>query len=545
MKFNFSILLICLISLSSLAQTFQDNVANETMGDFPSQWDIVGGMATVDQQDGYKYISFRSGGIIKPIVNDQTNNYLGEDFTVEFDVFFDQTSSLYGQGFQLRLWDGAYGYDKDGIRYKPFMIYRDGLETDWNHPEPGNAKNHLKEFQTLDPVWRHVKIECKTGRLKIRLDDKLVLNFPRFKMQPTMVSIGGSVNDSQFDAKIGFTNFTITGLRSMNTSSTTSNDSHTESEIIATNPYNPSPTDTNQESNTSTSNTNTASNNTSQTGTISSTINTPNGVTQDTTLDENVGFGPVDTTTVTPLDSIAIQQPYDPIDTTTNPQILTPGLVEKPIKLKVTLTDLLCIKKYESEARYNFRQAISYTTGNNNKVAIEKIKGNMDNETTIEGYSVNTLGAKSYYFIVDEASGKKISNVMNALIFEITTEEASDKSSKFIIKSFLEDNSYNFWGNSKGVLYDSFIEVDIYDLLIDLQLLKQGENVEGFNVPFHDPDIMKAQYGLFKTYDGGPNAKLWVRQVGETLEGPISLGNTTQNDGHRGAAWIKFELLEY
>ena len=137
MKLKFSILLICLISLSSVAQTFQDNVTNETIGDFPSKWDLVGGMATVNQQDGYKYIGFRSGGIIKPIVNGQTNNYLSSDFTIEFDVFFDQTSSLYGQGFQLRLWDGAYGYQKDGIRYKPFMIYRDGLETDWNHPEMG------------------------------------------------------------------------------------------------------------------------------------------------------------------------------------------------------------------------------------------------------------------------------------------------------------------------------------------------------------------------------------------------------------------------
>lgn len=209
MKKIVSSIIILLLGITCFSQNFQDDVSNETLGDFPSQWDIVGGMATVNQQDGYKYIGFRSGGIIKPIVNNQTNNYLNGDFTVEFDVFFDTTSSLYGQGFQLRLWDGAYGYQKDGIRYKPFMIYRDGLETDWNLPEMGSAKNHLKEFQTLDRVWRHVKVEVKEGKLKILMDDKLILFLPRFKMQPTMVSIGGSVNDSQFDANIGFTNFVI------------------------------------------------------------------------------------------------------------------------------------------------------------------------------------------------------------------------------------------------------------------------------------------------------------------------------------------------
>ncbi|CAM1347160.1 serine hydrolase domain-containing protein [Tenacibaculum crassostreae] len=209
MKTTILFFLLWIISLFGYTQTFQDDLSNEPMGDFPSQWDLVGGITTVNQHDNYKYIGFRNGGIVKPIVNNQTNNYLSGDFTVEFDVFFDQISSLYGQRLELRLWDGAYGYQKGNIRYKPFVIYRDGLETDWNQPEMGGIKNHLKEFQSLEPEWRHVKIECAGGKLKILLDNQMVLFIPRFKMQPKMISIGGVAKDSKLEANVGFTNFII------------------------------------------------------------------------------------------------------------------------------------------------------------------------------------------------------------------------------------------------------------------------------------------------------------------------------------------------
>ncbi|RKF02834.1 thiol-activated cytolysin [Tenacibaculum lutimaris] len=205
----FTFLLSLYTSFAGFAQTYQDNLANDSYGDFPSNWDVVTGMATVEQQDGYKFISLKHGSIIKPIINNQTNNYLNGDFIIEFDVFFGKTSSIYGQRIPVRLWDGKYGYKHNDIRYQPFIIKRNGISTSWAQPQPGNAENFYKEFYTLEPVWRHVTIECKMGKLKIRLDDKLILNLPRFKMQPTMVSIGGGINDSSYDAKVGFANFTI------------------------------------------------------------------------------------------------------------------------------------------------------------------------------------------------------------------------------------------------------------------------------------------------------------------------------------------------
>ena len=204
------IFLVAFGTPAATAQIFQDNLAGETIGGFPSQWDIVGGLAAVKDTAEGKIISFPpSAGTIMPLVNGEDNNYLPENFTIEFDAFFDTSSSLYGQALSIRLWPGAYGFQDGDIRYKPFMIYRDGLETDWNHPTPGNSKNHIPELQTLESVSRHVSVELNNGSLKVTMDGHLVFMLPRFKMQPTMVSIGGAVNDSQFEATTGFTNFVI------------------------------------------------------------------------------------------------------------------------------------------------------------------------------------------------------------------------------------------------------------------------------------------------------------------------------------------------
>ncbi|RYH72582.1 hypothetical protein EVU94_12845 [Flavobacteriaceae bacterium 144Ye] len=210
MKKIVSSIIILLLGITCFSQNFQDDVSNETIGDFPSQWDVVKGMAITDQVDGYKMVGLMHGGIIKPIVNGQANNYLSNDFTIEFDAFFDASPGT-GIRLEVRLWDGQYGYSNNDIRYAPFILFKHGIKTSWSSPENGSAATFKKELQTVDATWRHVTFECKNQKLKILLDGKLILIFPKFKMQPTMVSIGGMINSS-FDAKVGFTNFAITNI---------------------------------------------------------------------------------------------------------------------------------------------------------------------------------------------------------------------------------------------------------------------------------------------------------------------------------------------
>ncbi|WP_417784494.1 serine hydrolase domain-containing protein [Tenacibaculum sp.] len=209
MKTKFLFLIMIIASHIGYSQIFYDDVSGETMGDFPSKWDVITGMATVEAIEGFNTISLVHGSIIKPIVNDQTNHYINGDFTIEFDAFFGKTSSIYGQRIIVRLWNGKYSHKQGNIRYNPFIIKRNGISTSWLQPESGKADIFFKDLHTLEPIWRHVKIACKNSKLKIFLDNKLILNLPRFKMQPTMVSIGGAINDSKYDAKVGIANFKV------------------------------------------------------------------------------------------------------------------------------------------------------------------------------------------------------------------------------------------------------------------------------------------------------------------------------------------------
>ncbi len=214
--------LTCLASSYSLAQTFQDSVSNETLGDFPSQWDLVSGMAYVSQLDGSNAINIAHAGIIKPLVNGLDNNYLAGDFVLEFDAYFDKASSIYGERFEVRLWEGKSNYKKVGISYSTFTISRHGLKTSWSTPERGDLDYTIKEFQTLEPVWRHVRFEATGGKLKISMDEKPLLIFPRFQMQPTMISIGARINSSYDDTQLGITNISISGVTGSEISQTPS-----------------------------------------------------------------------------------------------------------------------------------------------------------------------------------------------------------------------------------------------------------------------------------------------------------------------------------
>jgi hypothetical protein len=884
MKTQITSFIFCLLNLLSYSQIFQDKVSNETMGEFPSNWDVVTGMAVVDQVDGYPVISILHGGKIKPIVNGQDNNYLTGDFTLEFDAFFDRASSLYGQRFEVRLWAGTSDYYKDGISYSPFIISRNGIKTSWASPEPGNSATFKRELETLESVWRHIKVECMEGKLKIYLDDNLLLHFQRFKMQPTMISIGANINESNFnDTKLGITNVSIIQTGYNSNAQTDTND---YANNTSTNPYNPQENNqtsqTNNNQNTNQTNPSQSSggltrpgenlpsgspeigNNSeepkqveiegfnttsrddlsealvegerkqpfkqiewgsvySKTGgysakgskilqvkgnSISEYNNTdeyiisskPEGenicVTKDLTLSANAENysefvlnnsqdwmkpgvfinaskyiednpvildykrHPVNLLITTPNTSYSQVQVTGPeqkgnLQTAISQLVMAPGnrvamdasyeayevhseqelnfklygkysstnvsaslgldfsqqkeshyyllevtqkmfdievdnfsmystfiddtginyndiiyvssvsygrkaivvietnfdmksfnadlqgslntLVHKAkletgldyiksnssfkmkavlyggsteagfksllrsneeqrivlsdyllqssddpqlakpisyklknlagesvglgsafkqtirtcrpqfaesIKLKVTLTDLLCIKKRDNGNNpddYAFQQAIQYVSKNTQKIAIDsQSRGNyaLSGCTWALPYSNNKLacGDMNDQFHLPQ-TGIKESNIMNYVIFEVKPEEVSDASATFKIYSWLKE----YTSGDDLVLYDEYIDVQIDQVLADLAV--GAENSDAFDKPYFDPEIMKANYGQFNTYNSGPYQKLWLRQVGNTLEGPISLGRTTQNGGYRGAAWVRFEIV--
>ena len=67
---------------------FDDDFANEKLGEFPSRWDLMGGYAEVGSIDGRKVIAFTDDGFgeLQPLMKEQ-QRFLPDVFTLEYDVF--------------------------------------------------------------------------------------------------------------------------------------------------------------------------------------------------------------------------------------------------------------------------------------------------------------------------------------------------------------------------------------------------------------------------------------------------------------------------
>ncbi len=68
---------------------FEDNLVGEENGEFPSRWDLQTGTAEIAEVDGENVIFLRGGApCIVPYLDNSSEDYLPDIFTIEFDMFF-------------------------------------------------------------------------------------------------------------------------------------------------------------------------------------------------------------------------------------------------------------------------------------------------------------------------------------------------------------------------------------------------------------------------------------------------------------------------
>ena len=78
---------------------FEDNLADEQVGEFPSKWDLVSGNVEIALLGDEKVISLvENRSEITPLMD--TENYLPEVFTIEFDIYYYQK---YNEAYYLGL----------------------------------------------------------------------------------------------------------------------------------------------------------------------------------------------------------------------------------------------------------------------------------------------------------------------------------------------------------------------------------------------------------------------------------------------------------
>jgi OmpA-OmpF porin, OOP family len=166
---------------------FEDDFRGEKNGEFPSRWDMTKGVIEMAQFGDDMVVCFQKTNAngpdaILPMLKNRTQDYLPDEFTVEFDVYF-YAKKVDNRTYYLFLYDV-----KNQVKImspgKPIKITYNKLEyNQMGDTYPG--QNELK------PVagWRHVAISFNKRALKGYLDDTRLLNIPNCDFNPTGIML--------------------------------------------------------------------------------------------------------------------------------------------------------------------------------------------------------------------------------------------------------------------------------------------------------------------------------------------------------------------
>jgi len=164
---------------------FEDNQEGEENGEFPSRWDLVEGRvenAVFDNQDVI-YFMTRSSSII-PYLKNRDQDYMPEEFTLEFDAWFEKKEYT-----SYRIWFRDTKNQKNG----PHELYYPILEISGNKAKNNNNAGFYPGesygWNNEKSYWRHISISFNRRALKVYLDDARVLNVPNMEINPSGITI--------------------------------------------------------------------------------------------------------------------------------------------------------------------------------------------------------------------------------------------------------------------------------------------------------------------------------------------------------------------
>jgi len=157
---------------------FDDNLANEENGEFPSRWDLMRGNAEIAEFGGETVIMFHDGApTIVPYMKNAKEDYLPDVFTIEFDLYCGNDN------FVVYLYDRKNQKSGSGTGYTSFNIKYYQMEMGQSSSRLPNEKNLEKRR------WIHVAIAYTNGKLKGYIDETRLINIPRIDFDPKGLSL--------------------------------------------------------------------------------------------------------------------------------------------------------------------------------------------------------------------------------------------------------------------------------------------------------------------------------------------------------------------
>ena len=168
---------------------FEDNMQGEQVGEFPSKWDLVRGNAEIATINGVKCIALVDGdGWIAPLVKGGIKNYLGDVFTVEYDMLFDDRPKDGAPSIELDIMNENERQDNELFTIHYSMSYdRQTIDCDYVRPtEEGftHQEGHSSAREVCvinDARWHHFALSFNKRAIKFYVDGKRVINVTNAK----------------------------------------------------------------------------------------------------------------------------------------------------------------------------------------------------------------------------------------------------------------------------------------------------------------------------------------------------------------------------
>lgn len=170
---------------------FQDDMKGETVGEFPSKWDLLDGSAEVKTLGGVKAIEVTDNGVITPLIKEK-GAYLPEEFTIEYEFYYwDSKDDIGLNDMKLTLGNNADRSEWPTYENVAFNLIHGVCDSrdhsyEYNNGSWETAKTSGFEHK-FKKGWNTVALSFNKRALKVYFNGKRVINLPRVK-QPTWLS---------------------------------------------------------------------------------------------------------------------------------------------------------------------------------------------------------------------------------------------------------------------------------------------------------------------------------------------------------------------
>ena len=181
---------------------FEDNLYGEQLGEFPSRWDLERGVAEIAKVNGETVIAMAGNDSwIKPLMADYSTDYLGDVFTVEYDMLYDDSKKDGAPNIEIdfmppnqrrdyEIYTFTYylGYDKQSVR----MRYVKNGSTNLDGDASSGSQLVLNDGQ-----WHHYAISFNKRAIKVYIDGIRVINIPNAKAGAGWITFYNGYNKAE------------------------------------------------------------------------------------------------------------------------------------------------------------------------------------------------------------------------------------------------------------------------------------------------------------------------------------------------------------